>query len=459
VRSVEGGRYRGQPVPTRIDVELTSARPDGLWTWRAAGAREPRGVVDAALLPQEAQVGDVLKVEANVSLDGIDILTVVPAKSSRKEPERLEVIGSEREVQPITTSLARREGRDRRRERPDRRDSGDRPRGERASREGTRERSGERADGERRPRRERPARPPRPQFTPPPELPQRPKPKRLRAGRAHRNELVLTLPVEQRPIAEQLLRGGLPAVRQALSDQNDALRAEGKLEIKAAGIEALAQDLLPGVRVAEWLDRADAAKTALDELDLRDLRSVVTAAADPAVARDESVRVLAEELRAGLDRRQDEEHQQWLADIEAALGVGRVVRALRLSSRPPKAGVPFPAELASRLADATTASLTADAPSDRWTAVVEALAFSPVHAQVTPAAPPAEVGEALRTLVTSLAGAVPEIAKLLGIEPAPPGSRPPRPPRLPRRPAGARKPKRPSPEPAATAAPEPTADA
>ena len=135
--------------------------------------------------------------------------------------------------------------------------------------------------------------------------------------------------------------------------------AEGKPTIKSSGIESLAQDLLPRVRVADWLDRADAAKAVVDELDLRDLRSVVTTAADPVVARDDATRELAAELREALDRRQNEEHEQWLADITAALDVGRVVRALRLSSRPPKAGVRFPPELGTRLAEATTAALTA----------------------------------------------------------------------------------------------------
>ena len=46
-------------MPSRIDVELTSARPDGTWTWRAAGAREPKGVVEASVLPEGAKVGDI----------------------------------------------------------------------------------------------------------------------------------------------------------------------------------------------------------------------------------------------------------------------------------------------------------------------------------------------------------------------------------------------------------------
>ena len=437
-------------MPSRIDVELTSARPDGTWTWRAAGAREPRGVVESSVLPDGAKVGDVFKVEATIALEGIEIHSVVPSRTHRKETERIEILGGS-EFQAVTTSLVGKRARDDR-DRGDRRDRRDnrsgerRPSGDRRT-GGDRRPTGDRPrpEGEtssRRPRREgeaATARPPRerrerPSFAPVPEVPQRPKPKRLKPGRAHRQALMAALPEEQQPIADQLFRAGLPGVRQALKDQNATLAAEGKPTIKPSGIESLAQDLLPRVRVAEWLDRADAAKAVVDELDLRDLRSVVTTAADPVVARDDATRELAAELRNALDRRQNEEHEQWLADITAALDVGRVVRALRLSSRPPKAGVRFPPELASRLADATTAALTPDAASDRWAAVVEALAFSPVHAVVTPAAPPHTVSDELRAMVKGVAGAVPQIAVLLGIEVPPPGSRPARPPHLPRRP-------------------------
>ncbi|MEY4373107.1 MAG: hypothetical protein RL219_1876, partial [Actinomycetota bacterium] len=47
----------------RIEIELTSTRPDGTWTWRAAGAREPKGVLSSDVLPSGAKVGDVLKVD------------------------------------------------------------------------------------------------------------------------------------------------------------------------------------------------------------------------------------------------------------------------------------------------------------------------------------------------------------------------------------------------------------
>ena len=74
------------------------------------------------------------------------------------------------------------------------------------------------------------------------------------------------LPEAQRAVAERALAGGIPAVRQAVNEQNTRLRAEGKEEIPAAGLISIAEALLPRLRVAEWLDRADAAKSDLDRL-------------------------------------------------------------------------------------------------------------------------------------------------------------------------------------------------
>jgi hypothetical protein len=64
-------------------------------------------------------------------------------------------------------------------------------------------------------------------------------------------------------------------------------------------------------------------------------------------------------------------------------------------------------------------------------AVLEALAYSPVHGAVVPAAAPAIVSDELRTTAKRLAALIPEIAKLFGIEPPAPGARAPRPPRRP----------------------------
>jgi hypothetical protein len=435
----------------RIDIELTSARPDGSFTWRAAGAREPKGVVDGGLLPSGAAAGSVLRADAEFELDGITILSVTDPKGKSSKSGLLELIPSNAPFEAVTQQLAKRERGDR--PRNDRGDRGDRPRGDRprgdrprgdrpggdrprgdrpgGDRAGGDRPSGDRPSGDRRPRPEgdatrgpRPERRGRPNFTPPPELPQRPKAKRLKPGRTHRNAVLADLPEEQRAVAERALQGGVPAVRQAVSEQNARLKAEGKDEIPAAGLVAMAEQLLPKLRVAEWLDRADAAKADIDELDLRDLRSVVAAGDDPMVARDETTRVIADELKQALVTKQEKELQLWFGDIDAAIGVGRIIRALKLSSQPPKAGVRFPTELAKRLSDAATASLTPDALNDRWAAVLEAAAFSPVRAQVTPAAAPPNVSDELRATVVRLSSLLPQIAALFGVEVKQGGSAP-----------------------------------
>jgi hypothetical protein len=445
----------------------------------------------------------VFKAEADVELDGLTIVSVAGTKGSTPRSGLLELIPSDKPFEAVTQQLARRERSDRgdrgdrpRRDRPDGdRPRGDRPRGDRPG--GDRPRgdrpagdrpAGDRARGDRprgdrpagdRPRGDRPggdrpagqgdrpARKPRPSFTPPPELPQRPKAKRLKPGRTHRNAVLADLPEAQRPVAERALQGGIPAVRQAINEQNTRLRAEGLDEVPAAGLLSMAEQLLPKLRVAEWLDRADAAKSVIDDLDLRDLRSVVAAGDDPVVARDESTRAIAAELKQALAAKQEKELRLWLDDIDAAVGVGRVVRALKLSSQPPKAGIPFPADLAKRLADAATASLTADSASERWVALLEAAAFSPVRAQVAPTARPEQPSAELTSTVKRLGPLLPQVAAVFGIEvaqgaAAPKPLRPTRPaaPAKKAAPAKAASPKAEPAEPAAAeAATEPVAEA
>src|SRR3546814_14310841 len=91
-------------MPRRIEIELTSARDDGSWTWRAAGAKAPKGTVDGGILPGEAKVGDVLRVEADFFVDGIQITSVVPPKAARPEPERIALLPSAKADEPLVTS-------------------------------------------------------------------------------------------------------------------------------------------------------------------------------------------------------------------------------------------------------------------------------------------------------------------------------------------------------------------
>lgn len=417
----------------RIDIELTSSRPDGTWTWRAAGAREPKGVLDGDVLPGAAKVGDVFKVDAEFDIDGIEILGVVTTRTKTTKIETLALLADERPFEPVTQQLARRDRSDRRRD--DRRDRRDRPprgdRNERGDRTDRRDRP-ERGDRDGRDRSRtrtdeaaRPRGPRRPRFEAPPEIPQRPRPKRLKAGAQHRKALLETIAENQRPIAEIALQG-MQAVRQKLKSANEALAAEGKPTMPEQSVLQMAQDLLPKLRVADWLDRAEAAKRDLDTLDLRDLRSVVAAANDPSIARDESCRVLVDELKAGLATRTESDYQNWLADIEASLAVGRVVRALKMSGQPPKAGQPFPDELGRRLAEATSSNLTADALPERWIAVLEAVAFSPVRSHLVVTAPPSNVSAELTKTVERLAALLPSVAALFGVS-APTGGHAPKP--------------------------------
>jgi hypothetical protein len=402
----------------RIDIELTSALADGSWTWRAAGARKPNGVVDGAILPSGSAVGDVLKVEVEQMLDGIEVQSVVKGRDKSSDANVLELLPSERPFEAVIETRAKRDRSDRR-DRDDRDKRSKRDSRKRDGRSGEGRGDGRSGDGGRRPEQRRP------HFEAPPEIPQRPKPKRLRPGKARRNEVLAALPEEQRPIAELALQG-IPAVRARVKEDNTKLEAEGKPTMPETGVVKMAEDLLPKLRVAEWLDRAEAAKRQMEHLDLRDLRSVVAASEDSIVARDESTRELAQELRASLVRKQDEELLLWFGDIDAAIGVGRVIRALRLSSQPPKAGVMFPPELARRLSEAATAALLPDDPADRWIAVLEAVAFSPVRTLVVPTAPPTTVTDDLRATVLRLGPALPQIAALLGVE-VPPGAPKPKP--------------------------------
>ena len=93
----------------RLEIELTSARHDGTWTWRAAGAREPRGVIEGKLLEGGARVGAVLRVEAEFELEGITVVSVLPARERVISQQRIELAPSKLdEAGLVTTSLVSR---------------------------------------------------------------------------------------------------------------------------------------------------------------------------------------------------------------------------------------------------------------------------------------------------------------------------------------------------------------
>ena len=95
----------------RIDIELTSKTSDGSWTWRAAGTRQPKGTVEAALVPAGQSVGAVLRADVEIGLEGIEILSLSPAKPARspeKTEGRIEVKGTPKRAPDVSVILGSR---------------------------------------------------------------------------------------------------------------------------------------------------------------------------------------------------------------------------------------------------------------------------------------------------------------------------------------------------------------
>ncbi|MYG94227.1 MAG: hypothetical protein F4138_04445 [Acidimicrobiia bacterium] len=397
----------------RIEIELTSKRHDGSWTWRAAGARQPKGELAEDLIAFAVNVGDELTVEAEFYMDGIEIIEVFQQKPKNTPmPETLEILGSKRDQPLITTQFvsgSKRRKTDARQSDDQTSNFKDRPK--RVRRRGQKQSGG--SDDSRR-------------------QDKQPKFKRLRPGRSHREALIAALPEQEKPIAEKMVREGVNAVEQALSKQRKKDRQATQLEQVSEGVAdpifevennylLVARKLLGDVRAAEWRDRVDAALDGFDELDLRDLRSVVVAAEAGAV--DEDAKALAEELRNKLAQRVDKEHSEWLTEVAATLADGRMVRALRLSSRPPKAGVPLPQDIVTRLTESVNAALTSETPSKRWMMVLGAVAFSPVRRTVQPQGVPKNPDKELLDEVKKLSERVPQIAAMFELKSAAPPSK------------------------------------
>lgn len=435
----------------RIDIELTS-EGEGQWTWRAAGARQPKGILDSTLLYPGVRVGDIIRAEADRGLDGVFIVSVTAPKSTKARPETLEVIG-----QPVADGVSVNvvyadKGRGERGERGDRdkrpRRDGERPeRPARPPRERTERAVGDRPDRGVADRSTRPTRPPREQREGR-ERPARPapatKPRRLTASRHHRDALLAALPPEQQPVAEQLFRGGIPAVRQAIIDQNAQLKAAGQSEVPPGPLLALADDLMPRVKTADWLDRAQAALDVSGDLALRDLRQVVTQA--DGVARDDASREMAAKLREALAQRVESQRTVWVDDIVSSMDEAKLVRAVRLAGRIPDPGAKLPAEVSLRLVTETNTQLSAETPPDRWLSLVEAAADSPFRRDIVPTALPASPSDSFMASAAQASNRIPSLLKLLGIAIPPPprpkapaGGRPvpPPPPAPPLRPVAA----------------------
>jgi hypothetical protein len=429
-------------MPRRIEIELTSRTGDGVFTWRAAGAKQPKGTVAADLVPEGVGIGDVVRAEVESGLEGVEIVAVLPRhdKTEERPANRIELLGSERRGPDVVVSYAG--------GRPHREDAA---RGAGRAPRGSRPPSGAvRAPREGRARREHPeeggthagARPERRRA--PAGAEGHAERRRARAGAeghaerrrerrpaistVHRNAMLAHLGPQELPIAEQLLRGGIPAVRQALEEQHAARPGDAAAAANRDAVLALAEQLVPRVNLAAWKDRAASAQALGKEFRLRELRAVVTAAR--AVTLDDEARAMARALQESLDQRVRVLSEEWVGRVAKALDEGRVVDAVRAAARPPEPSTRLPAELAVRLAEAASEAMTAETPLTQWMALLEAVVESPVRRNVRPRGIPAD--ERAKDAARRAAGLVPELAKLLGLRiPPPPPRRPtPRGPRL-----------------------------
>ncbi|HEY5111806.1 MAG TPA: hypothetical protein VII67_05680 [Acidimicrobiales bacterium] len=446
----------------RIEIEITSLNGE-VATWRAAGAKLPKGVLQASLVPGGPVIGNVYRADIEQFMEGIEVLSIMaPKTASPLDPknERLELIQEPKKGPDVVVTYAPKgrgasrggERRDSERREGPRREATKRPTTRREPREprdpkdasATGERT-ERAPRSDRPARgprnegarpertegaarsERPARGPRTERTGRTSRPERPAgPQQPPLTTIHRNALLATLSPEQLPVAEQLLRGGMPAVRSAVELQNKNASAQGRPTIDATTIERIAEDLLKSTNLALWKDRAGGAVAAGRELRLRDLRAVVTSA--KTVSLDDDSRVQLKELQASLGARVEHLRTQWNEKLEAAITSKNVKEALSLVARPPDISTRVSADSAVRVVALVSEALTVDQDPATWREIVELAADTSIRRNVKPLGIPND--EASRAVAVHNAGAIPELAKLLGMKVPPP----PPPTRIVRRP-------------------------
>lgn len=402
----------------RIEIEITSINGE-VATWRAAGAKLPKGSLASSLLPAGTKAGAEFRADVEQNMEGVEVLAVLPVKTASPmdlRGERITIVPKAPTGPDIQVTYAPKGGKGRR--------DGDGPRGRRDDAKGARgprsgAPAGESGDkGARGPRgpRTNDRRGPRPERPVGPPM-----------STVHRNAFLATLTAEQLPVAEQLLRGGLPAVRTAVAEQNKAATAQGRPTVNADAIDRIATDLLAKTTLAMWKDRAAGAQGAGRELRLRDLRAVVTSA--KTVNLDDDARAMLKELQAQLTQRIEALSTEWLAKIATAIETKNALEALTLAARPPEFRMQVASESATAIAALASEALNESVAPAEWIALVQAATASPMHRTIKPAGIPAD--DACRAEAVKVAGAIPELAKLMGMKvpPPPPRTTAPRRPR------------------------------
>ena len=425
----------------RIEIELTSNKGDGTWTWRAAGAREPRGLISTEMIPKGAGISSVFTAEVQSDMDGIVVLAVIESEDTRTAPETIEVLGTGKRSAGVNFKGG---GRGRRQSKGESFGSGGFGGDGFGQGQSGRKQQGGRRKG-------------RSQGT------GQDRPARLRPARVHRKKWLASVSPEHAALAEQIAsgrgianekggaseksrasekgiaseggskpeNGSAPENGSVSEDSSVAVKGNASEKGETAGKSSASEKgaaseksrvadkdvsarLLSEYRMAEWQDRADLVLSNFEKIDLTEIRTLVADA--DAHARTSETRSQAEEARQKLAERTERQHGEWLADLATHLSEGRVLRALRLSGQPPKTGVPLPLDLVKWLTTATADILTPEAQPDRWEKTLQALAVSPVRRLVRPEQPPAIVSPELTEAVKALSPRFPHIAALFLME-------------------------------------------
>ena len=447
-------------MSSRLELELTSKKADDSWTWRKAGAKEPRGVLSGSILYDGAQVGDVVKAEVTFEIDGITVESVLAPQAKVSQRGILIEISPQRSTKQLSSVEYSKSNRSKSKGRSDKGDAFDskdgssqrKPRTDRPRNSSPKDTTGEEATtktGERR----RPDRTSEPRRTRPPEgasnekdgarSPTRrpdskprkgntfgpdnrntsraditPRFAKVTPGTIHRDSLVKVLPIEHLAIAEQLIAGGLPAVRTAIATQNQQLAKEGKPPMPSDPFLNIAEEILPSIERATWQDRADAVLAVSQNVGLRDLKTVVSFG--ERVAKGDDLLEILNRLKALLAERTSLLESEWTNAVEEALNDNKSIKAVRIASRAPDLSSQLAPELLQRLTEAANQTLSPSTAPEHWAAMLSALETSPIRKLVTPSGLPSDPPTELTALAQEMSGRIPNLASLLGIKMPPP---------------------------------------
>jgi hypothetical protein len=208
----------------------------------------------------------------------------------------------------------------------------------------------------------------------------------------------------------------MPAVRSAVELQNKNATSQGRTTVDPTTIERIAEELLKSTNLALWKDRAGGAIGAGRELRLRDLRAVVTSA--KTVSLDDDARIQLKELQVALTERVDHLRTQWNVKLEAAINAKNVKEALSLVARPPDISTRVSADAAVRVVALVSEALSVDQDPTQWREIVELAADTSIRRNIKPLGIPND--DTSKAVAIHNAGAIPELAKLLGMKVPPP---------------------------------------